>query len=345
MQYRQLGNTGIKVSVICLGTMTWGEQNSVTEAFEQLDLALDRGVNFVDTAEMYPVPPRQETQGRTEEYLGKWLQARAIRDKVIIATKAAGPADWLGYIRGGPRLDRKHLFAAVDASLQRLGTDYIDLYQLHWPERATNYFGKLGYEQEDDGEAIAIEETLRALKELIAAGKVRYVGLSNETAWGTMRFLAAAQFHVLPRVVSVQNPYNLLNRSFEVGLAEVACRERTGLLAYSPLAFGVLSGKYLGGKRPAGARLTLYSRFSRYMSEQADAAIAAYAALAAEHRLDLAQMCLAYVNSRTFVTSNIIGATSMQQLTANLDSAELVLNDAVLSGIEAIHRRYTYPCP
>ncbi|BES72526.1 NADP(H)-dependent aldo-keto reductase [Marinobacter nanhaiticus D15-8W] len=345
MQKRKLGQTDLEVSLICLGTMTWGEQNSEAEAFEQLDYAVDAGINFIDAAEMYPVPPRAETQGATETCLGNWLKRRGRRDDLVIASKVAGPGNGLGYLRDGPRLTRKHIHQAVDASLDRLQTDYIDLYQVHWPDRSTNFFGQLGYRHDTDETATPIEETLEALAELVEAGKVRHVGLSNETPWGTMRYLQVAKERGWPRMVSIQNPYNLLNRSFEVGLAEIAHREQVGLLAYSPLAFGVLSGKYLGGKRPQGARLTLFERFQRYSSDQVEAATQAYAELAAQHGLSLTHLALAYVNSRDFLTSNIIGATTMEQLRENIDSAQVTLSEDVLKGIEAIHKDFTYPAP
>ena len=251
MDYRPLGRSGIEVSAICLGTMTWGTQNSEEEGFAQMDLAVDRGVNFFDAAEMYPVPPTAETQGRTEEIVGNWLQSRKCRDKIVLATKVTGPGPRFSYIRDGDcRLDRKNITAAIETSLQRLRTDYIDLYQLHWPDRATNIFGRLGFDDEADETAVPLEETLEVLDELVRSGKVRSVGLSNETPWGTMTFLKLAEAGKGPRMVSVQNPYSLLNRSFEVGLAEVAIREDCGLLAYAPIAAGVLSGKYLGGARP-----------------------------------------------------------------------------------------------
>ena len=347
MRRNRLGRTDIEVSALCLGTMTWGQQNSEAEAHAQLDRALDAGINFIDTAELYPVPPRAETQGRTEAYIGSWLAARGCRDRVVLATKVCGRADWLDHFRGGAnRLDRANLTAALDASLRRLQTDYVDLYQLHWPDRKTNFFGKLGYEHADeDDEGVPIEETLEVLGELVASGKVRHVGLSNETPWGVMRFLAAAEATGLPRVVSIQNPYNLLNRSFEVGLAEIAHREQVGLLAYSPMAFGVLSGKYLEGARPEGARITLFERFSRYTAPEAEAPVRAYVELAREHGLSPAQMALAYVTSRPFLTANIIGATGMEQLEENLASADLVLDDAIVKSIEALHQRYSNPCP
>ena len=346
MEYRPLGRTGINVSAICLGTMTWGEQNTEAQAHEQLDYALANGINFVDTAEMYPVPPRQETYGRTEKYIGGWLRGGKKRDKIILASKVVGRSDWLPYIRGGDaRLDKKNIEAALDASLKRLQTDYIDLYQLHWPDRNTNFFGKLGYQHDPSDEPILLEETLTALNEFVLSGKIRFIGLSNETPWGTMKFLQIAEKLGLPRAVGIQNPYSLLNRTFEVGLAEVAHRENVGLLAYSPLGFGVLSGKYLRKKRPPGARLTLFDRFSRYNNPQAEAATERYVELARKFGVDAAQMALAYVTSRPFVTSTIIGATTMEQLSSNIASIQLKLLEPVLKGIEAIHQDHPNPAP
>jgi len=345
MKFRKLGRTDIEVSVICLGTMTWGEQNTEAEAHEQLDTALAAGVNFIDVAEMYPVPPKPETYTLTEQYIGNWLKRRGRRDDVVLATKVVGRADWLEYVRDGqPCLDRTNIEQAVNASLTRLQTDYVDLYQLHWPDRNTNYFGELGYTHAPDN-SVPIEETLRVLADLVESGKVRQVGLSNETPWGTMEFLRLAEQCGLPRMVSVQNPYSLLNRSFEVGMAEVAHREDCGLLAYSPLGFGVLSGKYLNGQQPANARITLFERFSRYSNPQVELATQAYVDLAHEHELDPAQMALAYVNSRPFVTSNIIGATNSGQLQSNLASIDLELSEDVLTGIESIHQRQPNPAP
>lgn len=343
---RPLGKTGIDVTSICLGTMTWGEQNTEAEAHEQLSYACDeRGINFIDTAELYPVPPKADTQGRTEQYIGSWLNQRGRRDDLVIATKACGPGEWVNYFRGGPRHTKTHLDAAIDASLARLQTDYVDLYQLHWPDRPTNFFGQLGYTHVDGADETPIDEILTALESLVVSGKVRAIGLSNETPWGVMTFLEIARREGLPVVASIQNPYSLLNRTFEIGLSEIAHRESVGLLAYSPLAFGVLSGKYLGGKRPEGARLTLFDRFSRYSNPEATRATEAYAALAAEHGLSLTAMALAYVTSRPFVTSNIIGATSMEQLKENIDTHDLKLSDAVLDGIEAIHVSQPNPSP
>lgn len=347
MQYRPLSNTGLKVSALCLGTMTFGEQNSEQEAFEQLDMALDAGVNFIDTAEMYSVPPRVETMGSTERIIGRWLQQRGCRDKVVLASKVAGPGgDWLNYIRGGGNhLDRRNIVAAVDDSLRRLQTDFVDLYQLHWPERPANYFGQLGYEPAEADDGTPLLETLQTLAELVDAGKVRHIGVSNETPWGLMRYLSLADSGDLPRMASIQNPYSLLNRSYEVGLAEISHRENVGLLAYSPLGFGVLSGKYLEENKPAGARLTLYPDYDRYSNPEALAATRDYVTLARDHGLDPAQMALAYVTGRPFVTSNIIGATTPEQLQSNLASIEVQLGEQLLEEIEAIHRRHPNPSP
>ena len=347
MKYRRLGNSNIEVSVICLGTMTWGQQNTQDEAFEQMDYALDQGVNFFDTAEMYSIPPQAASYGSTESIIGNWLKSRGGRDKIVLASKIAGPGEgWVDHIRGGKsRFDRKNIEQALDASLKRLQTDYLDLYQLHWPERNTNFFGRLGYEHREAEEFTAFEETLQVLAEQIDKGKIRHVGLSNETPWGVMRFVETARRIGLPQVVSVQNPYSLLNRSFEIGLAEIAHREGVGLLAYSPLGFGVLSGKYLDGARPAGARISLWPNYSRYTNDQAILATEEYVALARAHGLSPAQMALAYVNSRSFLTANIIGATSMEQLRENIASIDVKLSEDVLVGIEEIHTRYPNPSP
>lgn len=347
MQTRELGRTGLKVSALCLGTMTWGEQNTQEEAFEQMDYAIAQGITFFDTAEMYAVPPTANTYGTTETIIGNWFRARpGARGNVILASKVVGQADWLPHIRGGqPRLNRVQIEEAVNGSLRRLQTDYLDLYQMHWPDRNTNYFGKLGYRHDAGETSTPIEETLDALDGLIKSGKVRHIGISNETPWGAMRYLHAAETRGLPRIASIQNPYNLLNRTFEIGLAEIAHREQLGLLAYSPLAFGVLSGKYLGGARPEGARISLFKRFSRYTNPQAESATAKYVALAREHGLDPVQMALQYVTTRPFVTANIIGATSMAQLRANIASREVKLDDELLAAIEAIHVAQPNPAP
>lgn len=342
MDYRKLAHTDLKVSLICLGTMTWGEQNTEAEAHEQMDYAVSQGINFFDAAEMYPVPPKAETQGLTERYIGSWFKTTGRRKDIVIASKVTGPG--MGYLRGGSRLDRRSVIAACEDNLKRLQTDYLDLYQVHWPERPTNYFGKLGYEHSDTA-STPIEETLGALDELVKQGKVRYAGVSNETPWGLSEYLRVSRESARTRIVSIQNPYSLLNRSFEIGLAEFVHRENLALLAYSPMAFGVLSGKYLRGARPPQGRITLFQRFSRYTNEQAESATAAYVELAHKHGLDPAQLALAFVNSRPFVTSTIIGATSMSQLRSNIASHAVKLSREVLQEIELIHKRYTIPCP
>jgi len=346
MQYRQLGHSEIKVSIICLGTMTWGEQNTESDAHQQMDYAVEQGVNFFDVAEMYPVPTREETCGLTETYVGTWFNRRQKRDDIILATKVAGRSDWLPYIRGGLAcLDRKNIETALNASLKRLQTDYIDLYQLHWPDRNTNFFGKLGFEYDPDEVTVPIEQTLEVMNDIIASGKVRYFGLSNETPWGTMTFIKIADEKRYPRPVSIQNPYSLLNRTFEIGLSEVSHRENIGLLAYSPLGFGVLSGKYLNNAKPANARLTLFERFNRYSNSQAVSATEAYVNIARKNKLDPAQMALAYVNSRMFLTSNIIGATTMAQLKTNIDSVNIRLDNRVIEEIESVHTAIPNPSP
>ncbi|WP_281213111.1 NADP(H)-dependent aldo-keto reductase [Shewanella insulae] len=346
MDYTRLPHSSLDVSKICLGTMTWGEQNTQAEAFEQLDHAIGQGINFIDTAEMYPVPPKAETQGETERILGNYLKARDKRDDLIIATKVAAPGGKSDYIRQNMALDWRNIHQAVNDSLERLQIETIDLYQLHWPDRNTNFFGELFYEQQDDEKLTPIVETLEALADLIKAGKIRYIGVSNETPWGLMKYLQLAEKHGLPRIISVQNPYNLLNRSFEVGMAEIAHREELPLLAYSPLAFGALSGKYIGGQWPEGARLTLFKRFARYTgSQMALDATQAYVELAREFNLSPAQMALAFVNGRRFVGSNIIGATNLEQLKENIDSASVSLSDELMGRIDELAAIYRIPCP
>jgi len=346
MQKTTLGNTDIQISRLCLGTMTWGEQNTEAQAHAQLDYAVERDINFIDTAEMYPVAPKAETQGLTETYLGNWLKKSGKRHQLVLASKVVGPADWLPWIRGGnAHLNAKNIDAALQGSLRRLQTDCIDLYQLHWPDRPTNYFGQLGYFHKETAETVAIEETLQVLDKHIKAGKIRAIGLSNETPWGMMKFAEIAARMNLPRIVSIQNPYNLLNRIFEIGHAEVTQREAISLLAYSPLAFGVLTGKYLHGQRPVGARITLFPRFDRYIQPIAESAVAAYKKLADQYDLSLAQMSLAWVNSRPFLTSNIIGATNLQQLEENIDSLDITLDKKLLQKIEAVHQQNSNPCP
>ena len=346
MKYNKLGHTNIEVSQMCLGTMTWGEQNTEKEAFEQLDFAIEAGINFIDVAEMYPVPPRKETYGLTESYVGNWLSKRKDRDNLIIATKISAKAEWLPYIRDGQiKLDKKNIVQALDDSLKRLKTDYIDLYQMHWPERDTNFFGRLGYHHAPDKDGIPIIETLEVLGELVQQGKIRAIGISNETPWGLSEYLRIANDKELPRIVSIQNPYNLLNRTFEIGLSEFAHREQVGLLAYSPLAFGSLSGKYLDNKKPEGARLTLFERFTRYLNPRALEATESYVKLAKQSGLDPSQMALSYVSSRPFLTSNIIGATSMEQLKINIESTNVALTKDIIKEIESIHEKIPNPSP
>lgn len=344
MERRLLGTSGLEVSKLCLGTMTWGEQNTIEEAHAQLDFALDHDINFIDTAEMYPVPPMAQTCHRTEEYIGKWERLHRERDKIILATKVVGPGfEW---IRGGPRLNKKQVFEALESSLRRLNTDYVDLYQVHWPDRHTNFFGKRGFTAPEGDERITpIAETLEALNELVKQGKIRHIGLSNETPWGVYQWLKLADQGIGPRPVSIQNPYSLLNRLYEVGLAEFSYRENIGLLPYSPLAFGVLSGKYDGGKKPEGARLTKFAHFSRYNSENSRRAAAQYSELARAHGLTPAQLALAFATSRFFTTSTILGATNLDQLAENISSAKVNLSSEVLEKIEAIHNSNPNPAP
>ena len=346
MEYNKLGQTDIKVSQICLGTMTWGEQNTEEEAHQQLNYAIESGINFIDVAEMYPVPPREETYGLTESYIGNWLSKRKDRDKIILASKVAAKAEWLPYIRGGQiKLDKKNIVQALEDSLRRLKTDYIDLYQMHWPDRDTNFFGKLAYYHAPEKDGIPIAETLAVLDELVKQGKIRTIGISNETPWGCAEYLRISREKELPRIVSIQNPYNLLNRTFEIGISEFSHREQVGLLAYSPLAFGALSGKYLNNQKPEGARLTLFERFNRYLNPQATKATEAYVNLAKKNDLDPSQMALSYVSSRPFLTSNIIGATSMEQLKMDIESINIELSDDVIKDIESIHEKIPNPAP
>ena len=348
MKYRTLPRTDLEVSVIGLGTMTWGEQNTQAEAFEQMDYALEQGVTLFDTAEMYPVPPRAETYSRTETIIGNWFAERGTeaRDKVVLATKVAGPSVHAKHIRDGQsRLNRSNIEAALEESLRRLQTDHIDLYQLHWPDRPVPLFGTRDYSHPRHDESVPIEETLEALEAIRESGKVRHFGLSNETPWGAMRFLQLAEERGWPRVVTIQNAYNLLNRTFDAGLSEICHREDLRLLAYSPLAFGKLSGKYLGGARPRGARITVWDRFSRYEGPNADAAIEGYVEIAREAGLDAAQMALAFINRREYVASNLIGATSMDQLRSNIESIDVELSGEVRRRIDRVHSRYPNPCP
>lgn len=348
MEYRRLGRTDVEVSVIGLGTMTWGSQNSEAEAHAQIDFALDRGVNFLDTAEGYPVTPvSRETQGLTEAYIGSWIASRKARDKIVVATKVAGPArDATRMFRGGNnRLDRRNIEQAIDDSLTRLRTDYVDLYQLHWPDRSVATFGQRGLgDIADKPETVPIEETLHALADLVKAGKVRHIGVSNETPWGVAEFLRLSGDAKLPRIASIQNAYNLLNRLFEVGLSEFALREDVSLLAYSPLAAGNLTGKYLGGVVPAGSRRAVAGQFTRYDRLNQPFASARYVAIANAFGIDPAKLALAWVNSRPFVTSTLIGATSLAQLETNIGSIDVKLDDAVRAAIEAVQLELPDPC-
>lgn len=345
MKYNQLGDSNLIVSEICLGTMTYGQQNTVEDACQQLDYAVSQGVNFIDTAEMYPVPGKAETQGKTEEYIGQWL-VRQPRDKLIVATKVAGPSPRLTWIRGGNhRLDRPNITQAVEDSLQRLQTDYIDLYQIHWPDRYVPLFGAPDYDPSQERETVAIAEQLAAFADLMQAGKIRYVGLSNETPWGVCEFCHLARQLNLPKVVSIQNAFSLVNRAFHLHLAE-ACRfHQVGLMAYSPLAFGFLTGKYLDGI-PENSRLALFQGFGmRYDKPNLTEAIRCYVAIAHKYGLTPAQMALAYVRSRWFVTSTIIGATTMAQLQENLSSVAVVLREEIIKEIDEVHGRYPNPTP
>lgn len=349
MQLKPLANTGILVPEICLGTMTFGEQNTQAEAFQQLEYALDQGLFFWDTAEMYPVPPKPETQGATETILGNWIAQRGQRDQLFIASKIAGPSQGGSHIRDGKtRFTAAEISSAIDGSLKRLQSDYIDLYQLHWPQRPTNFFGKLGYgntEAHNQQQVTALEETLSALSDEIKKGRIRYIGLSNETPWGTLKFLHLAEKLGLEKFVSVQNPYSLLNRTYEIGMSEIARYENVGLLAYSPLAFGYLTGKFRHGARPANARVTLFSRFSRYSNPESEWATEQYAQLAERHGLTLTQLALAFIKQQFFVTSTIIGATNLDQLKENIQAFDIDLSAEVLQGIEDIHRQQPNPAP
>ena len=346
MNYKKLGSTDVDVSTICLGTMTWGEQNSKADGFEQMDYAIDNGVNFWDTAEIYAIPMREETYGETENIIGEWFKKTKKRDKVILATKVSGPTS-KEYIRGGGcSYDKKSMSEALEKSLKRMQTDYIDLYQLHWPERNTNFFGKQGYEHDSNEKNwIAFEEILENLKKFVDAGKIRYVGLSNETAWGLAKCLELSKLKNLPKMMAVQNPYNLLNRTYEVGLAEISVREQSGLLAYSPLAFGYLTGKYRNNNMPKGSRIDLFKDFTRYNNENSIKAIEEYYKISQKFNLDFAQMSIKFCEIQPFVTSVIIGATTMQQLKTNVESVNVNLNNEIINEINKVQKKYPNPCP
>ena len=346
MKYKKLGGTDLKVSLICLGTMTWGEQNTQKEGFEQMDFALEKGVNFFDTAELYAIPPKAKTYGKTEEIIGNWFKIKKNRKKIILASKIAGPG--LKWIRGGgSQYSPKSIEEALHNSLKRLQTDYIDLYQLHWPERNTNYFGDLDYEHDEKEKSWnSFESILNTLKKFIDQGKIRYIGLSNETPWGFSKYLEIAKEKNLPKVVSVQNPYSLVNRTYEVGMSEISIRERAGLLAYSPLAVGYLTGKYRNKKIPKNSRLDLfYENYPRYHNERTYEAVDEYFKISEKYKISLSQLALAFVNSRDFVTSNIIGATTMEQLQENIDSINITLNENVMNEINLIHEKIPNPAP
>ena len=346
MQYKKLGNTDIDVSLVCLGTMTWGQQNTQEEGFEQMDYALEQGVNFFDTAELYSIPPKAETQGSTETIIGNWFNKNGNRSEIILATKVAGRSGMKWFRGGETRLNKKNIEEAIEGSLKRLQTDYIDLYQLHWPDRALNIFGGgLGLYKHYELESIPIEETLEVLEEIVKTGKVRHIGLSNETPWGLSEFLNISEKKSYPRVQSVQNAYNLLNRNYENGMSEFFHRSEVGLLAYSPLAQGYLSGKYLDGKLPEGSRTKLFGRGQRYETPSAESSIRKYVNLAEQSNLDPSLMANAFVNSRDFVTSNIIGATTMDQLRLAIESEQTKLSDDILEELDKIHSECPNPCP
>ena len=346
MNYRKLGNTDLKVSTICLGTMTWGEQNSQEEGFEQMNYALDEGVNFWDTAEIYSIPPREETFGSTEKIIGNWFEKTKKRDKVILASKVCGPMR--EYVRGGGnQFGKKNITEALEGSLKRLKTDYIDLYQLHWPERNTNMFGKLGYEHKDKGDWNKFEDVLGNLQKFVKEGKIREVGLSNETPWGVSKYLEITKEKNLPRMMSIQNPYSLLNRTYEIGLAEVSIREQIGLLAYSPLASGYLSGKYRNETYPKGSRIERDWEFwkYRYNTPHLKSAVDEYYKISEKYNLDMSQMSLKFCEIQPFMTSVIIGATTMEQLKTDIESVNVNLSDEVIKEINEVQKIYPNPCP
>ncbi len=346
MKFKKLGNTDLDVSLICLGTMTYGEQNTQEEGFEQMDYAVKNGINFFDTAELYAIPPKEKTYGNTEEIIGNWFQKRKNRKKIILASKIAGPG--LKWIRGGgDQFSPKSIEEALNNSLKRLKTDYIDLYQLHWPERETNYFGELNYEHnENEKKWNKFDDILKTLKKFIDQGKIRCIGLSNETPWGFSKFLQIAKEQKLPKIVSVQNPYNLVNRTYEVGMSEISIREKVGLLAYSPLAAGYLTGKYRNNQMPKNSRMDLfYDNYPRYHNERTYKAVDEYFNIAHKYKLSLTQLSQAFVNSRNFVTSNIIGATTMKQLRENIDSINIPLNQKIMDEINLIHENIPNPAP
>ncbi len=345
MKYTSIPNTDIKVSKICLGTMTFGDQNTEVEGHAQMDYALANGVNFFDTAEMYSVPGRQETYGSTERIIGTWFKKTGNRDQVVLATKIAGPNPAFAYMRDKVDFSPASIQYALDQSLKRLQTDYVDIYQLHWPERKANFFGQRGFKKQDDAWEDNIHEVMTALDGFVKQGKIKHIGLSNETPWGLMRFLEEHKYHNLPKIKTVQNPYSLLNRSFEVGNAEVCLRENIGLLAYSPMAFGILSGKFLNGQQHPTSRLALFPQMARYSSPQSAEATRLYNEIAQQHGLTLTQLALAFIEQQPFVTSTIIGATTMEQLKENIDTIQVTLSEEVLKAIDAVQAIIPDPAP
>lgn len=345
MKYTTLPNTDIKISKICLGTMTFGQQNTETEGHAQMDYALEKGINFFDTAEMYSVPGRKETYGSTEKIIGTWFKKSGKREEIVLASKIAGPNPGLSYIRENMDFSPASITLSLEKSLSRLQTDYIDLYQLHWPERKANFFGQRGFKVQHDAWEDNIQNVLETLDGLIKEGKIKHIGLSNETPWGIMRFLEESKYQNLPRIKTIQNPYSLLNRLFETGSAEICIRENVGLLAYSPMAFGVLSGKFLSGESHPDARIKLFPQFSRYNSAQCTEATRLYQEVAYKNGLTLTEMALAFVNQQAFVTSTIIGATTIEQLKENIASIDVVLSDEILKEIEAVHAIIPDPAP
>ena len=345
MKFRKLGTTNVDVSVICLGTMTWGEQNTQKEAFEQMDYASEMGVNFFDTAELYPVPPGAKTYGRTEQMIGNWFKEKKNREKIVLATKVAGPR--CNWIRGGENnFNEKNISAAIEGSLKRLKTDYIDLYQLHWPERAANNFGQIGYIHKDkEGKWNDFESILKILEKFIKSGKIKYVGVSNETPYGLSKYLEISKNKNLPRMMSIQNPYSLVNRTYEIGLSEISIRDKCGLLAYYPLATGYLSGKYRNNQKPKNSRQALFKGWERFGNPRAVRSYDKYYDLAKEFKMSATQLALAFVNSREFVTSNIIGATSLSQLKENISSIDIDLNDEIIEKINLINSENPNPAP
>lgn len=345
MKYNVLPGTAIKISEICLGTMTFGQQNSEADGHSQIDFALDKGINFIDTAEMYSVPAREKTSGSTEKIIGSWFKKTGRRQDVILATKIAGANRGLEYIREDLRYNDATIRLSVEKSLQRLQTDYIDLYQLHWPERNVNFFGQRGFKIQDETWNDNIQQVLETIQALIKEGKIKHFGLSNETPWGLMRFLEESRKHNLPKIATVQNPYSLLNRTFEVGNAEVCYRENVGLLAYSPLAFGVLSGKFLTGENHPNARINLFPNFSRYNSENSRKASALYNEIAKQNGLTLTELSLAFIRQQEFVSSTIIGATTLEQLEENINTTSVFLSEEILKEIEKVQNLIPDPAP